>query len=236
MQRALRIVTWNCAGALRRKTEAVDALGADILVVQECENPATTADMAYAAWAGNHVWGGSNKNRGVGVFGRNGLSVEPLAWDSDGLEQFLPVRIDDAFDVLAVWTHAVIPSTYAYIGQFWKYLQRHKSALTPDTLICGDFNSNAMWDRKGRDCNHSACVNQLDAAGFVSLYHRASGEAQGAESRPTFCLHRNLAKPYHLDYVFAHRDRVPPGWSGMSVGDPAEWLTLSDHMPVIVDL
>ena len=36
----MNIITWNCNGALRKKIEQVDSLGADILVVQECEDPA----------------------------------------------------------------------------------------------------------------------------------------------------------------------------------------------------
>ena len=229
----MRIVTWNCAGALRRKTAAVDALGADVVVVQECEDPAV-AD--YAGWASNYVWTGALKHKGIGVFARDGIALEALDWDDAGLAQFLPVRIDSRVDLLAVWTQAVVPSTYSYIGQFWKYLELHRGALGPDALICGDLNSNAIWDRKTRHWNHSDCVRELEESGFASLYHLASGEAQGAETQPTFYLHRNPAKPYHLDYVFAHGERLPPGWSALQVGDPAEWLTLSDHMPVIVDL
>jgi hypothetical protein len=79
-------------------------------------------------------------------------------------------------------------------------------------------------------------VRELGERGLVSLYHVASGEPQGEESRPTFFLHRNPTKPFHLDYMFAHASQIPPGWSGLRVGDPEDWLPLSDHMPVIVDL
>jgi len=235
----MRIVTWNCAGALRRKTAALDALGADVLVVQECENPATTADPAwpdYADWAGRYVWAGKNRYRGIGVFARNGATVEALDWDDAGVAPFLPVRIADAFDLLGVWTQDVKPQTYAYIGQFWQYLQRHRAALGADAVICGDFNSNAIWDRKTRHWNHGDCVRELGEGGVVSLYHLASGDAHGAESRPTYYQYRHETRPYHLDYVFAHRERLPEGWAGLQVGYPAEWLGLSDHMPVIVDL
>lgn len=206
-----------------------------MLVVQECEDPAHIG-KGYADWAGAYVWAGSRPSKGIGVFARNGRTIERLGWKDRGLAQFLPVRIDDRLDLLGVWTQAVVPSTYSYIGQFWQYLRLHRKALGADTVICGDFNSNSIWDRKRRKWNHSACVAQLDKAGFTSLYHLTANEPQGAESRPTFYHYRNPEKPYHLDYVFAHRERLPDGWAGLSVGDPAEWLDLSDHMPVVVDL
>jgi exodeoxyribonuclease-3 len=42
----MKIVTWNCIGALRKKVSELDTLDADPLVVQECENPAESA-MVY---------------------------------------------------------------------------------------------------------------------------------------------------------------------------------------------
>ena len=63
----MRLVTWNCAGALRRKTAALDVLAADVLVIQECEDPAS-AD--YAGWAENYIWAGALRYKGIGVFAR----------------------------------------------------------------------------------------------------------------------------------------------------------------------
>jgi exonuclease III len=231
----MRIVTWNCNGAFRRKLEQIDVLQADVLVIQECEDP-SRSNADYATWAGQHIWAGSNKNKGLGVFVKGDTSIAALDWPSEGLEQFLPVRINDEFDLLAVWTKQAGGAAFRYIGQFWKYLQKHKSNLTASTLICGDFNSNNIWDRRGRIWNHSECVRELDEIGFSSLYHLAVNELQGLESRPTFFLHRNLQKPYHIDYAFAHRHRIPNAWTKIQIGDPSDWLQHSDHMPVIVDL
>jgi exonuclease III len=231
----VRIVTWNCNGAFRNKLDQLEALQADILIIQECEDPVKIGG-GYLEWAGQHVWDGANKSKGLGVFVKGDFSIARLGWPSDGLEQLLPVRINDEFDLLAVWTKQTPTRALRYVGQFWKYLQLHKEKLNATSLICGDFNSNKIWDKRGRAWNHMECIRELDVEGFVSLYHLATGEQQGEECQPTFFLHRNLSKPYHIDYVFAHRDRIPKTWSGLSIGEPANWLKLSDHMPVLVSL
>ena len=69
----------------------------------------------------------------------------------------------------------------------------------------------------------------------ISAYHAHRDEAQGAEATPTFYMNRRAEKPFHLDYVFlpnAWRERV----RAVEVGSPADWLGMSDHMPILVDV
>lgn len=231
----MRLATWNCNGALRRKLEYADSLEADVLVIQECEDPSQSTS-AYREWAGNHAWVGYGKNKGIGIFPRRGQSIKHLDWPSGGYELFLPARVDDCLDIVGVWTQNASPSNTAYIGQFWHYLHTHGQKLGPQTVIAGDLNSNAIWDKPRRTWNHTTCVSALDAMGFRSLYHLATGERQGGETQPTFFLHRSNLKPYHIDYVFAHEEMLQPTPPTVRVGTPAEWINASDHMPLIVDL
>lgn len=52
----MRILTWNCNGALRTKLDRLDEFSADILVIQECEDPEQSTSDAYRKWAGDHAW------------------------------------------------------------------------------------------------------------------------------------------------------------------------------------
>lgn len=228
----MRIVTWNCNGALRKKYEALKGLDADILVVQECEDPAQSA-ISYAGWAGNYLWAGRSKSKGIGIFAKNGISIEKLDWPDDDFQQFLPCRVNDQFNLLAVWTQKT-ESSFQYIGQFWKYFQLNRERLLQqETVLCGDFNSNVKWD-KYKWSNHGDVVQELERVGIHSMYHQAMGEEQGQEKLPTFFMHRNREKPYHIDYVFTSKPLMDVG--RLEVGHPDQWLEISDHMPIVFNL
>lgn len=230
----MRIVTWNCGGAFRRKWSALAALGADLSIIQECEDPSQAKDAEYQRWATGHAWVGPTKNKGLGVFPRPGLSVSPVELDVGHLGLFLPCLVEDDWPLLAVWTLQAELRPNSYIGQLWQLLQAHRSILHhPGAMLVGDLNSNARWDAHYPNGNHSDVVRELAAIGLHSAYHAHHDEVHGAEPVPTFYLQRKLAKPYHIDYAF-----TGPQWTVMhvEVGTPARWLQYSDHMPVVVDL
>lgn len=231
----MRVITWNCNGAFRRKIHSLDKFDADLIVIQECEDPARST-RAFADWAGKkYLWKGTDKNKGIGIFPRNGNAVQPLDWEDSPLELFLPFTVNRRLNVLAVWTKPGGSYKFQYIGQFWKYLQRHKESLRHDpTIICGDFNSNKRWDTEGRSWNHSNCVIELEEIGIFSIYHRFFGEEQGEESKPTLFMHRKVDRPYHVDYVFVSERILEK--STVVVGSSAYWLELSDHMPIVATL
>lgn len=243
-------MSWNCNGALRKKTDRLDALEADALIIQECENPAGST-IAFRKWAGEYNWIGNNKNRGLGVFSRTGIRIQrlnwsgtfevtgfrtagaPPTWRTEDLELFLPLRLNDTFNLLAVWTKG--GDAFGYIGQLWRYLQiHHHEVASDDIAIIGDLNSNVIWDNADRWWNHSDVIRDLAGIGVHSLYHAQHNEHQGKESTPTFFLHRNINKAYHIDYAFMSKMLLQR--AQLNIGSPDEWLDVSDHMPLVVEL
>jgi exodeoxyribonuclease-3 len=248
----MKVVTWNCNGGLRNKLHAVESLDADLLVIQECEDPAQSTRV-YREWAGDYIWYGKNKNKGIGVFPRNGHYVRPttwsgtfvlkglgshnrpIVWRTEDLELFLPFTLNDRFTFLACWTKGGDSRVFGYIGLLWKYLQIHKNDLKqPDTIVLGDLNSNSIWDKDDRWWNHSDVVEELRDIGLESVYHDRENESQGAETQHTFYLQRNRAKAYHIDYAFVSENLLAA--CSLTIGDPDTWLSISDHMPIVLTL
>ena len=234
----MKIVTWNCNGAFRKKFEIISSLNADLYVIQECEHPNESQHKKYEEWAENFIWIGDTKNKGLAIFARPELKLEKLDWSNQYrdhfVKHFLPCRVNDGFDLLGVWTHRNNSPNFGYIGQFWKYLQVNKTKLN-STIIAGDFNSNVIWDEWDRWWNHSDVVMELKELGIESLYHKYTGEPQGKETNPTLYFQKKLERPYHIDYVFG-AEKFFEKIVKIEIGQENEWLKLSDHMPIMCEI
>ena len=232
----MKIVTWNCNGAFRKKFEYISELDADIYIIQECEDPLRANNKEYSEWSKNHLWIGDTKNKGIGIFAKSSVSISKLAW-SNGFKDhtvkyFLPCLINNDFQLLGIWTHKNNSPNFGYMGQFWKYLQTNLE-LFDKIIIAGDFNSNAIWDQWDRWWNHSDVVEILQKKKIESLYHRTTDEKQGEESQSTFFLQRNEEKSYHIDYFFASDHFLIP--AKIKIGTFKDWIEISDHLPLIYE-
>ncbi|MFN8414906.1 MAG: endonuclease/exonuclease/phosphatase family protein [Cytophagaceae bacterium] len=234
----MKIVSWNCNGAFRNKFEYISNFDADIYIIQECENPTESKHNEYQKWADNFLWIGDSKNKGLGVFAKPEIELEKLNWSNQfkghPVKHFLPCRVNQSFDLLAIWTHRNNSPNFGYIGQLWKYIQINKHNLN-NTFLVGDFNSSTIWDQWDRWWNHSDVVNELKELEIESLYHYFTGEQQGKETIPTLYFQRNINKPYHIDYIFGAKKTIN-NLVKIEVGQPSKWLSISDHMPLYCEL
>ena len=102
--------------------------------------------------------------------------MDSLNWESRSLSYFLPVRINDSFDLIGVW------ACKPYIEAIYEYEQMHHQKLESNSVILGDFNSNVIWDRLHGKRNQTAVNIALSDKGLVSAYHYLSGEQYGKET------------------------------------------------------
>ncbi|WP_037546685.1 endonuclease/exonuclease/phosphatase family protein [Spirochaeta lutea] len=201
----MKILTWNCNGAFRKKIRNIDVSKIDILIIQECENPDMVKfeDDFYNAFE-HRLWVGDTKNKGLGVYSRNRIKKIDIDNKHHGrkLKHFIAFADHNEQKYLAAWTHKNDCAAFQYIGQLYLLMEKNQEFIK-NSIILGDLNSNTIWDEWDRWWNHSDIVKILTVYGIKSVYHVMNNEEQGKESQPTFFHRKDLLKSYHIDYIFS---------------------------------
>lgn len=226
----MKIVSWNANGAFRKKYRELSKLGADIYVVMECENPDTVDDPEYHAFVDNGVWVGRLKYKGLMVFSPDpNIRIERLDWGDEHHSFFIPVKINDKYTLVGAWACGL------YCAELYDWINTVGENLTDEATIIGDLNSNVMFDGQRREIKgreFSDCLRVLKDKGIVGLWHFFKDEEHGKESVPTFFLYRHLDKSYHIDHALGS----PKNVRSMKIHSRWEWLSLSDHLPIEIEL
>lgn len=231
----MNLLTWNCQGAFRKKAHHLRPLQPTIAVIQECECPSKLRLPVDSLQPDDFLWQGDNLDKGVGFFGFGNVHFALDERYDPTFRHCIPVRVHGDVDlhILGIWAMGHRQKAHAYVGQVYYGVQHYAAFLGErDSVVLGDFNSNAIWDRERKVSNHSALVKALADLGLVSIYHEQFGDAQGSELQHTYYHHRSEQMGYHLDYCF-----VPQRWlshlQDVTVGAYDPWCRTSDHTPLI---
>lgn len=234
----MKLITWNCQGAFRKKADHILQHDPDILVVQECEHPDKLKYAKVALVPKDSIWFGDNPHKGLGIFSYSKFRFKLLENQNNQLKYITPVAVTGGpvdFILFAIWANNRDDPDGQYVEQVWKAVTCYDQLLSTGlNILIGDFNSNTIWDRPRRIGNHSTVVSRLAEKNIHSVYHKHLGQTQGKEEHPTFFLYRNKKKPYHLDYCFASAaftEKVKK----VEIGSFKDWLKYSDHAPLIVN-
>jgi len=221
----VKIVSWNCNGKFRDKFDKIALFDADIYVIQECENPKQSNNNNYISFSNNYLWYGENKNKGLGIFAKRHIKIVDNKWESYGLKSYISCKVNNSFNLLAVW------ACKPYIEGYLTYQTQNLNLFDSNMIIIGDFNSNAIWDNNCKNKPFCTVKNQLEQLGLSSAYHTLNNEKYGEESIPTFYLYRHKDKSYHIDYGFISKLKK----CSYEIGEFDKWIKLSDHIPITLN-
>jgi exodeoxyribonuclease III len=234
----MKIITWNCNMAFRKKAEAISSYSPDILVVPECECPERLLFDLYTPKPKQMLWFGENQNKGLGIFSYTNFQFKKLDLHNPELKTIVPLEVTNgkfSFILFAIWANNPADKGFQYVGQIWKALKHYKTLLKNNhVVLIGDFNSNTIWDKPRREGNHSTVVQHLKELNIHSCYHQYFKSEQGKEKHSTLFMYRKKNMGYHIDYCFASKhfsDRL----KSIEVGKHKDWNAYSDHIPLIAD-
>lgn len=224
--------------AFRKKYERVMSLKPDLLVLQECEQEAKLQEHLSSVEYNQLIWYGKNPHKGVAVLSCNHVEIELSDKHNEDIEYVLPLKLsihNREINLFAIWAMPHQESrARSYVGQVWTAIHYYAELLQEDSILIGDFNSNAIWDHKRKVGNHTQVMNFLHERDIYSVYHQVTGIPHGQEDHPTLYLTKNIEKPYHMDYCCASQGLISRRTS-IEIGGYQDWIKLSDHMPLIID-
>jgi exodeoxyribonuclease III len=217
--------------AYRKKAENIIELYPEIVVVPECES--------IEEQTSKRLWFGDNLKKGLGMYSYSSFDLTPHEQYNPDFKYVVPIKVSGEinFTLIAIWAmNDTQDRSRRYIGQVYLALNYYKEMLDKPVIIIGDFNSNMIWDytsHYGLCGNFSDVVNMLKSKSIYSAYHHFYSEEFGKETRPTLFMYRNQKKSYHVDYCFAS-DHFKV--QDLQIGESANWIGYSDHMPVMVNI
>lgn len=233
----MKLITWNCNMAFRKKAGLLLGLQPDIVIVPECEHPDKLKFSNDTRQPSDMLWFGNNLNKGLGIFSYSGFRLKVHKKHNPDFRMIVPITVTGGatkFLLYAIWANNPTDPDGQYVEQVWKAIHHYKRYISnKQTILIGDFNSNTIWDRKRRAGNHSNVVKRLEEKGIYSCYHLHHKQMQGKEQHPTYYLYRHQDKPYHLDYCFVSAD-LSERIKSVQIGEYDYWSPYSDHMPVII--
>ena len=236
----MKILSWNCNMAFRKKADIIDAYKPDIAIIPECECKDVFEGNKVDLGNSKFIWHGKNKNKGLGVFSFGEYSIEVLDHNEE-FEYIIPINVKhntESFILLAIWTQFVNKNIYdSYVVQAARAFKQYSKYLEdPNVIIVGDFNSNSIWDYESKkEYNHSDMVKILKEYNIYSIYHELNSKNHGVEEDATLYMQRKKEKPYHIDYCFCKKDHIH-NVKEFRIGKYDDYIGKSDHMPLFIEI
>src|SRR6478735_2440445 len=119
----MKIITWNCNMAFRRKANQLLAHKPDIVIIPECEHPDKLKFEPGFPKPNDIFWFGNNQNKGLGAFSYSNYKFKLVDSHKPDYRIILPLiatNRKNEFTLFAIWANNPQDRGYQYIGQVWK--------------------------------------------------------------------------------------------------------------------
>lgn len=204
----MKVIIYNMYVSKQWKVNKLLEEQADFYIVPELgnENNVSIPEGWEMKWFGDESfcdW------KGLGVIWNTKHKCVIPEWWNPAHKFILPVVMDDEYLMLAMWptvrkeyeVHSYPVIAWNAISEYEPYISQYK------TVIAGDFNCyvGQSGERK-KDANIHSITEWLDSRGFVSAYHKTSGEQLDEESRTTLFF-KNQTRNFFIDYTFTNIDK-----------------------------
>jgi len=238
MADTLRIVTWNCNMALRLKFDRLLSLRPDVAVVQECADPRAAGDPGWRPDCAAFDWIGFNPDKGLGIFTFGDFKLARHAGYSETFALYLPVTISGGccFNLLGVWSADPRRMPAGATNDPLAALRHYCAFLAAGpSFVAGDFNRLPQQIAAvGRGAGRSV-VAELRSAGLTNADYAMSDASGQPALRRTHYHQRKFARGFVVDYIFIPASEAAR-LTAFEVGDPHDWITWSDHVPLVAEL
>src|ERR1035437_2580171 len=128
----MRIITWNCNMAFRKKADFILTYKPDILIVQECEHPDKLIFNPNISKPNDLLWFGTNQNKGLGIFSYRKFRFKVDESHNPELRMIIPISVtggDFDFTLYAIWANNPSDPDGHYIEQVWKAIHFYDERL-----------------------------------------------------------------------------------------------------------
>lgn len=88
----MKVISWNCNMAFRKKAARILESKPDLLVVPECECPEKQRFATEVQQPGHRLWIGDNPNKGLGVFSYADFHLDFHELYDPSLKYVVPVK------------------------------------------------------------------------------------------------------------------------------------------------
>ncbi|MEO8174123.1 MAG: hypothetical protein ABI581_13610 [Sediminibacterium sp.] len=104
----MKIITWNCNMAYRRKAAAILEYAPDIVIIPECEHPDKLFFPEHLPQPTNTLWFGENTNKGLGIFSYGNFRLKKMRIHDPSIKLVVPVAVTGGsfdFTLFAIWAN-----------------------------------------------------------------------------------------------------------------------------------